>query len=358
MHNVVAPVRYQSVSLMGNRRLRAFANHLVAVETLPVVHHLLIGDIQANRTSVFDLADLSAWQEEQERFQDSITALNNVIRTVLASSAPHLRSLGIHGWNFDPTADLPAFPLLHSITLLGAPYNCAADTHTRFPSLRRLHLLTGGTSHDFWLNLTRFAPHCTHLRLSNMSQDTYLPSFLRILLDIPPPLRVPGSPFIMGEDSCLSPTSPEAQRAVILASQLSALEVVYAQPASYKNGGWCGTGSIIHGTMVWGLKSVAAAAARGEGVGKFILLPEQELYIFADAKRDWLDVVEGGSGPWPGGPGAPGDFVSPSVRAKWPEEGNAYFSQPSDAETALEDPEDLTGNSGHDKRESPRPSAP
>ena len=50
---------------------------------------------------------------------------------------------------------------------------------------------------------------------------------------------------------------------------------------------------------------------------------EQQSYGADEARRDWLDVVEGGNGPWPP---APHQNVSPEVRAKWPEEGSAHLA--------------------------------
>ena len=45
------------------------------------------------------------------------------------------------------------------------------------------------------------------------------------------------------------------------------------------------------------------------------------------ARKDWLDIVEGGDGPWSEGSEGPTGSVSPSVRAKWPGERSAYFSR-------------------------------
>lgn len=320
MHDIVEPMRYHSVSLIGHRRLFAFAARLAALKAPPVIRHLFMSDIHDRGHSIEEMGGrftMELWQELHAQTRQTMAEINFTIHNILATIAPRLYSLVIHDRFFDLTVDLPIFPHLHDITLLSLPSSCTADVHTRFPSLRRLYLISARTSHAFWLGLANFAPHITHLRLSNVSEDVCISSFLRILLDIPPPPMVPGALHTV-EDNCYPPMSQEARDAATAASRLSTLEYLYVQPHAYRNTGWCGTGSIVHGQMVSALESIASAAARGGGVGKFFLLPERECYILDEARKDWLETVEGGDGPWSGG----------SVRARWPEEDSAYFSQP------------------------------
>lgn len=337
MRSIVDPVRYHTVSIFGNQKLFAFASQLAAlsVDKPPVIRHLLIADLRVHyptysrRRGEFIFEE---WRQMQNQAEEDQANITRTIRAIVSSAAPHLHTLAIHNWQYDPIADHTFFPVLHDATLTRVPGRwCAPDAHTRFPALRRLHVLSPNSgAHDFWDSLTKFTPHLTHLRLTGITTDRDLPRFLRVLLDIPPPRRDPDEPYVwtMDEDSSFPPKSNDARQALVTASHLCALGYVCVQPAIYDSSGdRCGNPIMRHGEMLDGLWSIARGAERGEGVGKFVLLPEQKEYSADEARRDWLDAIAGGDGPWPGGSDLAG-CLPPSVRAKWPEEGNAFTSQP------------------------------
>ncbi|GJE90348.1 hypothetical protein PsYK624_064790 [Phanerochaete sordida] len=246
-----------------------------------------------------------------------------IMRTILISCASHLRSLVIERhYDFDLTSGLPVLPLLRDITIGTVNWYTAADAHTRFPSLRRLHLLSlPRISHSFWLAITKFAPHITHLRLSRITQDTDISRFLRIILDIPRALcQCPGPICFSGACHEFSAETAHASEAITIASRLPNLEFIYVQP------GVCAprprrTGYFENSQMVEGLEAIASSSARGEGVGRLVLLPPRASYTFEDVRKDWLETVEGKDGAWPRArPGA----WSASARAGWPEGHHAY----------------------------------
>ncbi|GJE88438.1 hypothetical protein PsYK624_045210 [Phanerochaete sordida] len=314
MNSIANPARYQSVSLFGNEKLLSFVNRLASFSALPVIHHLFIAGLQVRYIQMTELGDqytFERWREMQEETRAYISKLSVNVHTILVTLAPHLRTLGIHGWNVDLTADtLPAFPFLHDITSTSKPRH-SVTSPTRFPSLRRVHIRARSAHPAFWLVLAHFAPRATHLRLSGVCEDAHTPRFLRVLLDLPPGHAATADSYAAG--------SPEAARAVALAARFPHLAHVSVQPAPYSDAG----GADVHASMEAALAGLAAASARGQGVGMFVLLPEQHSYTAEEARRDWLDVVEGGDGPWPP---APDGNASPAVRAKWAEEGNAYLA--------------------------------
>ncbi|GJE98307.1 hypothetical protein PsYK624_145340 [Phanerochaete sordida] len=283
MYRVVQPVRYYTVSLVGKKRLFAFSAQCGALNLPPRVHHLLIAKVSIPCYPPDDTLQLQ---------------VNIAVRTVLAQTAPYLCSLHIVGWEIDSAADLPIFPRLRDITLPDAPYQCAPHTHTHFPSLRRLHLLSIASAQpQFWLDVMRFAPHLTHLRLSNLTRGERLCPFLRALLDTPPTLRDTDAPGAPAADETFAPGSEAAMIADTVAARLAALRRVYVQPGLYRCAGWYGSGPVDFGEMMSGLQDIASVSARDEGEKRLSLLPDQT-YCVDEVRKGWQDMVEGGDGPW------------------------------------------------------------
>ncbi|GJE88414.1 hypothetical protein PsYK624_044970 [Phanerochaete sordida] len=319
MHDVADPVRYHSISLVGNRQLFAFADRLAALQSTPIVHHLFIAGLQVRYVEIAELGSqfsFERWHELQTQTRADIAKLSATILTILAIAAPRLHSLGIHDWNVDLGADdLPTFPFLHDITLVSRPRGSLVPDG-RFPSLRRLHIYTASTGLDFWLALTHLTSRATHLRLSGLSEDSRTPRFLRVLLNLPAAQRAWHGLPTLDVDDGYAPDSPEAAQAVELAARFLQLEHVSVQPASYgTDDDWrCETGERTHARMGTSLARLAAESERGEGVRTFVLLPEQRSYGRDEARRDWLNVIEGGEGPWSPGFALCGN-ASPAERA-------------------------------------------
>lgn len=316
MHSIIKPVRYNSVALIGNRKLLAFSEQLAAMRAAPLVRHLFIADIDPFTNSCAlddlegDMYDDERWEEVYRRKEDRVRQLNWALHKVLTSSAPYLYTLSVHGWSFDPTLDLPVFPHLNDLTLLAAPQTWAAEAHACLPSLRRLHILSAHTSPQFWLSLADSAPHLTHLKLTNVSQDSHLGGSLRALLDV----KSSGS-----SDDPIPPRRDE--QALAAASRLSALEFVYVHPATYRSSGRRGTGSLIHSHMMYELISIAEAAEHGDCVGHFVFTPHLTYYTVDNAHKDWLDTAEGSSRSWPEAVGSPKNPRPASLRRQWAKEG-------------------------------------
>ncbi|GJE98306.1 hypothetical protein PsYK624_145330 [Phanerochaete sordida] len=338
MHDVVRPVRYHSVSLVEKRKLFAFASLLKTLDDPPILRHLFVGLDGYSLPPDDASLTIELWEEWDIQIRGSATKVHNALRTILASAAPNLRTLVIHGWRFDFAIEFLVFPHLVDISLYDMCSNCITGFHTRFPSLRRLHLVTASTSYECWLNLAHMAPYITHLRLSDVAEDAYISPFLRILLDIPPTKENAGT----SSGDSFPPSSRAAQQAVSVASRLSCLGHLIVQPGPCRSAGWRSNGAISQcdAQMESDLRSLASAAARGEGVGTLALLSPQKSYGPDDARGDWLGVVLGSDGPWSRSSRseASGGYASPSVRARWPG-GSLYFSLP-DTPHATQLPDD------------------
>lgn len=309
MHNIAEPIRYRAISILGNQKLFAFAARLATMSKPPVIRHLLIADVRADRPdrpSGHDAHNrelMASWMEKRHKASEEEAAINRSLPGIISSAAPYLYTLVIHDWSYDPIFDFIQFPLLRDATLTRVPRrSCASDTHTRFPRLRRLHILyPSSVQGGLWDDLIKFAPQLTHLRLTGITVDTQLPPFLRLLLDIPPPKQDPiwqHIPIITGY-STFPPGSNDAQQALAVAAQLPALRYICVHPAIYKSHDSCGFSFTLHREMLSDLRRVANAMRNWRGATrKFVLLPKEMPYGAKEARKDWLNAIEGGEGPW------------------------------------------------------------
>ncbi|GJE99617.1 hypothetical protein PsYK624_158880 [Phanerochaete sordida] len=303
MRDIVEPIRFQTVSLVDAKKLKAFVRIIDARNMSASIHHLLIftnprteGDDKGRPISV-------DYPEEQRR----VAELRQIIDKLLSVAAPHVRTLVIQEFRYHLLSSDFTFPVLHDLTIDEADFDSLPD-RSHFPSLRRLHVSSYSAvrERDFWSALAHFAPALTHLSLSGVSQDTEISSYLRVLLRIPAG-KWPDNLVILGADSeygaDICPADDGDSEAAAVAERLPVLRHVVVQPLDYQNqyDGWCGTGRLKHAVMMKGLRSIAEASARGEGVGKLRLMPEGLEYAFGDAWEDWRDLMDGGVGPWASG---------------------------------------------------------
>ncbi|GJE98315.1 hypothetical protein PsYK624_145420 [Phanerochaete sordida] len=306
MREATEPVRYHSVSLDGIEKLVAFATRMEAMDRPPLIRHLFIADmyVRALRTSSDEFPENSKAEQLGRRIaaaRRSAALLNGAVHTIISCAAPTLYSLATPGRTLDPIADT-VFPHLRDLTIGTVLQKPAAGFQPRFPSLRRLHVLCPRASLKFWTTLASSAPDIVHLRLSEMSQDFDIARFLRVFLDVSPPVSEQPSWDAYSANYFFRDGTPEALEAVAVAAQLPALQYITVQPTKYVHRGGCGTGMHIQKQMMHGLNLVqglaCSAAARGEDTARsFVLLPEQQ-YSLDAARRDWLDTVEGGEDPW------------------------------------------------------------
>ncbi|GJE98308.1 hypothetical protein PsYK624_145350 [Phanerochaete sordida] len=307
MHDVAEPVRYHSVSLDTVDKLLAFSARLTAMDRPPLIRHLFIAEMHVPRLRINsdDSWETFVKQRRQRAAEAkiSIARIRNAVHTVVASAADTLYHLNVHS----PPADI-TFPHLHDLTIaaiaLTDPLATACD---RFPSLRRLHVLdlSAGTSSEFCSGLADAAPNITHLRLSGVSQDTRISHFLRIILRMCPNSGSErDAAQSAGGHAFAQLGSQEDQEAAAVAARLPTLKCIIVQPTEIANG-WCGTGGHLQSEMMVALgllqlRTRFSVAESGQAAGpRFSLLPEQE-YSAKQAREDWLDTVEGGSGPWQG----------------------------------------------------------
>lgn len=290
MYNAVDPVRYHSVSLIGNEQLVDFSARVTQLNRPPVIRHLFIADLHLNGT----------WRDK-DRYR---SRLDQRLRNIITLSAPNLVTLAIHDWLFNIAFDDVVYPYLHDLMMSGSNFPKAPgeeDTNLRFPSLRRLSVLPGITrpydspmpmqanesNYDFWLAIAGFASHVTHVRMFSTSLDGYSLQLFRVLLGIPL------------ETNCYF-NAADIRQANALASQLSALRYVFVQSerSIHLLCSHCATGIVDN--IKEELVDIATTSKR-VGSGQLILLPERgwnHPYSFQDAYADWCKAVDGGDGPW------------------------------------------------------------
>ncbi|GJE99623.1 hypothetical protein PsYK624_158940 [Phanerochaete sordida] len=292
MRAIVQPVHLQTVSLIDEEKLYAFVRALEVWSPPVTIRHLLIFTnprVEEGEDTEEELDNKGAKEVEvnYSKEQHTTAELQQSIDKVLAAAAPNVKTLVIQEPRYSLFSAKLVFPALRDLTINEADFDFSPNP-SHFPSLRRMHISSyfAGHTGDFWLELAHFAPGLTHLRLSGVTHSTDVPSFLQVLLHI-------------SSDNPLA-VSPDPEASAI-AEKLLALRHVVVQPLDYQNKGLCGTGRVMHRRMMKELRSVAEASGRGKGVGKLRLMPKGRYYGFEDAWKDWLDVIEGGAGPWAAG---------------------------------------------------------
>ncbi|GJE99330.1 hypothetical protein PsYK624_155840 [Phanerochaete sordida] len=285
MLSVVDPIRFRCVLLAHEDQLRAFSRVLGARDPSPTIHHLLIF--------------VKKHSGGEAGVRDSTENFENSLHKIISVAAPTVQTLAVHGITNDLGLCNLVFPVLHDLAIDALPSNTASHASC-FPSLRRLHISSHSRRRDFWADLARFAPALTHLRLSGLTQEASLSTFLRVLLKLPAE-RWSSNVVVAGADSMddageeCAPEDPAVAAAV---ARLPALRHVVVQPLRLEYEGWCGEGPFLHGLMKNGLQRIASACAQRQGTRNMYLLQDGPRYSLEDARRDWLDAVEGGEGPW------------------------------------------------------------
>ncbi|EKM49562.1 uncharacterized protein PHACADRAFT_188658 [Phanerochaete carnosa HHB-10118-sp] len=290
IRGATARARYQSVALFDPDGLLSFANLVTErhVEVPPL--HLFVS-----------LEDFNFKE------QDGGGRAENALALVLLHVSPTLRALTIHCINANTVALTLAKQSIAFLELTDLSISdfflpsSISIIKGRFPSLRRLHV-----SHDtmrfksvkFFEALASTLPTITHLRFAWYDQDG---DFAALLCEI---LRDPASEDNNQETGLqyvFPPWSDIAIEARKVAETLEKLKVIIVQLAMLTPDTLAAPG-VTHEAMETSLENVAREDRSGLGRGQFILLPAspeaRNYYTVQEAKKDWLDLVGGGDGPW------------------------------------------------------------
>lgn len=314
VHNVVQPFRYHSIFLTSSTSALTFARHLQGLHNAPAIRYLFI--------SVF--MNSKQWGDDWAS-EDELSALDTAVATVIRITAPQLRVLILHQtrriFYIDPCPQLeylsvpylPASrpdhksesPRWNSSIPTIAPVKRSSEPTLPppFPSLRYLHLSECSRIQDtVWDDLSSFSPAVTHLRLTDIEAASLSSRFLRMLLKRPSGLIPKDASGIVSHvfPNAYTPGSKEEIQAITRAARLPNLRNVFVQPAVPLNDdGWCGTTGFREEQRRMDLRLLAmSCAATPDASGKLYLLPETEGYDFEQAHAQWLDLIEGGKGPW------------------------------------------------------------
>lgn len=277
MRDVTRSFRYQSIALTSIEGTTAFAAILDSSCPHPNIKHLFIS-----------ISDFDWWGSRQLGPNDRNTFKAGVNRVLLAA-APTLCTLFLHDSSFiGSMIGGISFPTLTSLSLpeLRPALGSAACTH--LPSLRRLHVSSCIETRKLLRIFATYAPtSLTHLRITGLCQDPVIVPSLRVLLNISIPLA--GA-------HCATTTHVEGCIAHKLAEVFHRLQHIYIQPRGISQiSQWTSVTSQTE--MESGLQSIATACAV-RMTRKMHLLPETQWYTREEARSHWLNIVEGGEGPW------------------------------------------------------------
>lgn len=290
MHDTVQPVRYYSVVIGSSRSASRFASLLETQHRAPVVvRHLMIRSYEP-------------WTgRDASRFEE--LAPEEAVRRLLRCTAPTLHTLFWHEALFYDRYDiLPSlvFPVLRDLSIPTVNFWRGLSA-TPFPALRRLHL------HDIWRDEPGFAwkviaqvcPNISAIRLSCMSA-TYagdLPHFLRMLLHVTTK-DCAAAPAATSGGELYGSGSATEEDLLDLATRLSGVVQVTVQEAIDPLNIINDTRSPVAEARMTALQDIVQACAEGTGERRLCIFPEAFDYGERTAWMDWLEVVEGGDGPW------------------------------------------------------------
>lgn len=296
-HAVVKPMRFHSVAIVGARRLHLLAERMAclpsATEPEPHIEHLFVS-----------VADTEAEPGPVSREAVPNTVQDNYV-AVMIRAAPHVRTLVVHDL---PVADAAYYrrrdvgsppaalslPHLNSISTKTPAQGPDGTLRDFYPSLQRVHITQAQPGHDMWNSLVRLAPRMTHLRLSGLVQDLQLAPFLSTLLDIPPSPARPDPPLLPGEMQQFPPSSVWEAQATQAREVLTRLQCVWVQARAYT--GRTGKEPTV---MLVALERIVRDCEQLGMDDRLVVLPEgHSIYGLDEAKEDWLDLVNGGDGPW------------------------------------------------------------
>ena len=211
----------------------------------------------------------------------------DALERVFECCSPTLHTLVIHDPRLMKSLTIK-FPLLTDLCIQqfrSEPR--ASDPHTYFPAVRRLHIANcEDLRHDeLWRDLAAYTPGLTHIRLSRLMGDDQFLRMLRALLQVPPRSR---SKDKRGPSSANSPTAeapldipeglPHLQYACIDLSCYAAVE--------FEEG------------LLKLAEDIREGPANGAQLDLILDSYDTRYYSQSAAERHWLDLLNGGNGPW------------------------------------------------------------
>ena len=286
---VAAPVCLHSVALKSLKQVITFATTFEKAGANTIIRHLLISMDEKHDNEVY----LNSLLRE---------GLRRAYPAILERAAPTLLTLFINHYDFTSFCKHTSlrFPVLRDLAVHSlSRYQPDNDLDYPFPLLERVHISTvyntSGSGEPF-VALATMAPHLTTLRLSDIREDVALPRFLRTLLRVPDP---PGG----------APAPQEGIDPEEIVKYLPCLTNVLVEPFVFHDYAAYGmqTEAEEHTTMMTGLDTTAkACVTRREGEPRLVVMPSvHALYSAESWLSHWLEVVEGGDGPWTGAASVP-----------------------------------------------------
>lgn len=303
MRAVVQPVRFYSVSICGRRRASIFAQLLETQN--PFIRHLRIRFCESQIHRRFDDMNPPYDNAPEETLACIIRHASATVYTLFWYSVVHNHVY------LDILSNL-AFPVLRDLSVpcieLWRPLRVSAP----FPSLRRLHIYDsmGGTNWQ-WKTIAQLAPSISAIRIPPIFRGIDLPQVLRALLHIPeddlPKDSTPTWWLLSSTKKYIwsyPRGSAEEREVATLTSRLSSLKRVIVQEQTIDPTTDDGIYNDEEEDQLSALHALARACAnRDVTEGKLHFYPPADVYGRRAARADWLDVVEGGEGPWSETPG-------------------------------------------------------
>lgn len=319
MRSAVEPVRYESVALRGPKKIFSFMDVLRRTKSPPRTRHLLLSVLGAPYMHCRSETQAFMGLSEDEKSEAS-----QAFVTILTQMAPTLFTLFLYDSQFLIDTINTPFPVLEDLST-PLPLWMSSDFATKdcFPSLKRLHVsnIQPMDVSDFWEALASSTPSLTHLRLSGVGQDPHLHKFIKIFLRLPGKKSTPSRDLIAAttqsaEDDEYGEGSAEAEEIAGISARLPNLKNIYVRPRINTSIDWSSAGRRAQAAMMRGLREVARDIERGEGVERLCLLPETGGYGLLEARSHWLDVIEGGDGPWSSQPDPTSAWAEAGLRLR------------------------------------------
>ncbi|KAI0672779.1 hypothetical protein C8Q78DRAFT_679087 [Trametes maxima] len=266
IREVARPFRFNIVALTGGapHKLQAFFNDLERESNTSragarVRHLFLHTDLSKARTQSGGPGRPHKNAKESETI--ILEQYYKVVLSILRAVAPHLETLVLLPYPYTDMLREISFPFLRDLTLQTNDRHLdigPTDGSPAYPSLRRLHLLSGGFNVDLWAH---HSPSLTHLRISNFSDGVYLNGLTR--------LHDPEGPLPELEKIIIHPVPPPPAR-------------------------WC------HGVPLVRYRAMIPAlwvSQVSKRVSAYILPPNVEKREYTryiqDHRREWGDAIEG-----------------------------------------------------------------
>ncbi|KAI0647491.1 hypothetical protein C8Q79DRAFT_631352 [Trametes meyenii] len=267
IREVARPIRFNVVALTGGapHKLQAFfddlereSNSFRAGTTSRVRHLFLHTDLSKARTQN------SGGSSKDARQSEAMTPAqySDLVTSILQAVSPHLETLVLLPYPYSPSMlEGVIFPCLRELALQTSDRHLdlgPTDSSPAYPSLRRLHLLSGGFNVDLWAH---HSPSLTHLRISNFSDHVYLDGLMH--------LQDPEGPFPELEKIIIHPIPPPPPR-------------------------WCHGAPLVRYRLMIPALWASQAPTR---VPVYILPPNVEKREYTryiqDHRQEWGDYVEG-----------------------------------------------------------------